>query len=127
MVIWSAGSSSTNKSFCINSVPREKGRAPLPAPPGEARGGPGPGRGPRLPRGKAGAGAGLARALDLPPVLFHDLFDDREADSGPRLARFLRLFGAVELAEDLFHFLVVHADALVANGDPEMASRARPG
>jgi hypothetical protein len=54
-------------------------------------------------------------------VLFHDLLDDRQPDSGARFPRFFRFFRAVKLMKDLFDFFLVHADALVLDGNPYMA------
>jgi hypothetical protein len=70
---------------------------------------------------EAGPFAGLAAYLDLPAVLFHDLLDDRQADSGARYPLLFGFFGAVKLMKDLLHFLGVHPDALVLDGDADMA------
>ena len=69
---------------------------------------------------EAGAHSRLAGHLDLSAVLLHDLLDDGKPDSGARFARFFRLFGAIELLEDLLDFLLIHADALVLHRDPDV-------
>src|SRR5450759_1102075 len=62
---------------------------------------------------KATAGSRPAGHVNTPAVLFHDLLDDGQADSGAGLPRFLRFFRTVELLEDLLHFLLVHTDPLI--------------
>src|ERR1022692_795781 len=62
---------------------------------------------------EATAGARPAGHFNTPAVLLHDLLDDGQPDSGTGLPRFFRPLGAVELLEDLLHFLLVHADPLI--------------
>lgn len=64
--------------------------------------------------------ARLAGYLNLSAMLFHNLLDDRQPDSGACFSRFLGLPGPVKLMKDLLHFFLVHADSLVGDGDSDM-------
>ena len=48
-------------------------------------------------------------------MLRDDLLDDRKPDAGAHFAGLLGPLGPVELLEDLAHFLLIHADALIAH------------
>src|SRR3954471_3114389 len=64
-------------------------------------------------QGKTGPMPGATAHLDGAAMLGDDLLDNRKPNSGSSLARFLRFLRAVELLEDLSHFLLIHSDALI--------------
>ena len=66
---------------------------------------------------EATPGARPAGHFNSSSVLFHNLLDDGEPDSGARLAGFLRFFCSVELLEDLLNLLLIHPDALIFHGN----------
>src|SRR5579871_1574324 len=70
---------------------------------------------------KTGTRAWLAGYAYLSSMLLHYLLDDGEADSGARFAGFLRFFRAIKLLEDQLGFLLIHSDALIFHGDPDMS------
>src|ERR1700722_10427689 len=69
---------------------------------------------------EARAFAGFAGHFDLPTVLFYNLLDDRQPDSGASFSRFFGLLSPVKLMKNLLHFFRIHADPLVLDGYPEM-------
>src|ERR1035437_791559 len=81
------------------------------------RGGHAGGRTRRHDHREATAGPRPASHFNASAVLFHDLLDDGQPDSGAGLPRFFRLFRTVELLEDLLHFLLVHTDPLILDCD----------
>src|SRR5947209_2887245 len=98
MVVRTDGSSSTISSFCIRSNEGLQYD------------------------GKARALSWHAGNFHPPAVVGHNLFHDGKSDAGSNLSGCFCPFGPVEFLENIFEFLLIHADALVAHGPAQFAA-----